>query len=166
MNENKPISVDGSGFDVVKSAVVTLLNQYPGLDGQIISYMGLDENGGISVEPESGALVYTETRDITGNVKQICQFPFFVVYRSGASNEYQKFKISDFLDTLGTWLAKEPVTVGETTETLKEYPDIYGNRKITSIVRFNSYALTPNPNNTQDWVLPVTVNYTHEFEAW
>ena len=77
MNENKPISVDGSGFEVVKSAVVSLLNQYPGLGGQKISYMGLDENNGISVEPESGALVYTEKKDITGTVKQICQFPFF-----------------------------------------------------------------------------------------
>lgn len=166
MNEIKPISVDGSGFEVVKSAVVTLLNQFPGLEGQIISYMGLDENSGISVEPESGALVYTEKKDITGNVTQVCQFPFFVVYRSGASNEYQKFKVSDFLDALGTWLSREPVAIGDTVETLKEYPAISGNRKITSIVRFNSYALAPNTNNTQDWVLPVTVNYTHEFESW
>ena len=166
MNENKPISIDGSGFEAVKSAVVTLLNQYPGLEGQIISYMGLDESGGISVEPESGALVYTESKDITGNVKQVCQFPFFVVYRSGASNEYQKFKVSDFLDALGTWLAREPVAIGDEMKILKDYPAISGNRKITSIARFNSYALAPNPNNTQDWVLPVTVNYTHEFESW
>lgn len=166
MNENKPISVDGSGFEVVKSAVVSLLNQYPGLGGQIISYMGLDENNGISIEPESGALVYTEKKDITGTVKKICQFPFFVVYRSGASNEYQKFKVSDFLDALGSWLSGEPVIIDENEHTLKEYPTLSGNRKITSIVRFNSYALAPNPNNTQDWVLPVTVNYTHEYESW
>ena len=166
MNENKPISVDGSGFEVVKAAVVSILNQYPGLDGQIISYMRLDENSGISVEPESGALVYTERKDIIGNVTQVCQFPFFVVYRSGASNEYQKFKVSDFLDALGSWLSGEHVIIDEKDETLKEYPTISGNRKITSIVRFNSYALAPNPNNTQDWVLPVTVNYTHEYESW
>lgn len=166
MNENKPITIDGSGFEVIKSAIVSLLNQYPGLDGQIISYMGLDENSGISIEPESGALVYTEKKDITGSVTQVCQFPFFVVYRSGATNEYQKIKVSDFLDALGSWLSREPVVIEEKDKTLKEYPTISGNRKITSIVRFNSYALAPNPNNTQDWVLPVTVNYTHEFESW
>lgn len=165
-NKPKPISIDGSGFEVLKDAVLTLLNQYPWLDGQTISFMGLDENGGISVEPESGALVYSQTTDITGGVKQICQFPFFVVYRSGATNEYQKAKISEFLDALGTWLAKEPVTVDGVLETLTEYPSMSGNRKIVNIVRFNSYALSPNANNTQDWVLPVTVNYTHEFESW
>ena len=165
-NKRKPISIDGAGFEVLKDAVLTLLNHYPRLDGQTISFMGLDENGGISVEPESGALVYSQTTDITGGVKQICQFPFFVVYRSGASNEYQKTKISEFLDALGTWLAKEPVTVDGVPETLKEYPTMSGNRKIVNIARFNSYALAPNANNTQDWVLPVTVNYTHEFESW
>lgn len=168
MIENKPIpiSVDGAGFEVLKDAVLSLLNQFPWLGGQSISYMGLDENGGISVEPESGALIYSQKTDITGTVRQVCQFPFFVLYRSGASNEYQKAKISDFLDTLGSWVSKEPVTIDGETAKLEEYPELSGNRKITDIVRFNSYALAPNPNNTQDWVLPVTVNYTHEFESW
>ena len=74
--------------------------------------------------------------------------------------------MSDFLDALGNWLSGEPVIIDENEHTLKEYPTLSGNRKITSIVRFNSYALAPNPNNTQDWVLPVTVNYTHEYESW
>ena len=118
------------------------------------------------MEPESGALVYSETKDIIGNVKQVCQFPFFVVYRIAATNEYQKFEVSTFLDTLGAWLAKEPVNTDGSIENLTEYPVMQGNRKITNIVRFNSYALEPNNNNTQDWLLPVTVNYTHEFESW
>lgn len=163
MSEAKPISIDGSGFSVLKDAVMSLLNQYPGLNGRIVTYMGLREDSGISMEPESGALVFSETTDIIGNVKQVCQFPFFVVYRSGASNEHQKLSVSDFLDSLGSWIAKEPC---DENDLLPEYPVMTGNRKITNIVRFNSYALTPNQNNTQDWVLPVTVNYTHEFVSW
>ena len=166
MSEIKPISIDGGGFDVLKDAMLALLNEYPGLDGRTISYMGLGEDQGISMEPESGALVYTQTTDIIGNVAQTCQFPFFVVYRSGASSEYQKKNISEFLDNLGAWLCCEPVSIDGEEIRLEEYPGLTGDRKITRIVRFNSYAIAPNQNNTQDWILPVTVNYTHEFESW
>lgn len=166
MSEVKPISIDGGGFDILKNAMLALLNDYPGLDGRSVSYMGLGTDQGISMEPESGALVYTQTKDIIGNVAQICQFPFFVVYRSGASSEYQKMYISEFLDKLGAWLCCEPVSVDGEQIRLEKYPELTGDRKITSVVRFNSYAIAPNQNNTQDWVLPITVNYTHEFESW
>ena len=81
----KPISIDGEGFSILKDAVLDLLNQYPGLDYRSISFSGLAEDGGISMEPESGTLVYTEKKNIIGNVKQECQFPFYVVYRSRQS---------------------------------------------------------------------------------
>lgn len=163
MTEQKPISLDGSGFDVLTEAVLELLNQYPGLAGRYISYASLSKDGGISVEPESGALVYTEQTDILGGVVQECQFPFFVVYRIAATNENQKLSISEFLDTIGAWICKEPITVGRTAHQLNNYPELTGGRKITGVTRFNSYALEPNENGTQDWVLPVTVKYIHEF---
>lgn len=163
MTEQKPISLDGIGFDVLREAVLELLNQYPGLDGRYIVYASLDKDGGISMEPENGALVYSERTDIIGGVVQECQFPFFVVYRIAATNENQKLNISEFLDTLGAWLCKEPVTIDRTAYQLNNYPELTGGRKITSVTRFNSYALDPNENGTQDWVLPVTVKYNHEF---
>lgn len=166
MTETKPITTDTAGFEIVKEAILHLLNQYPGLDGREVSYMGLSEDSGLSMEPESGALVYSQKADIVGNVSQKCQLPFFVVYRSGASSDYQKFNINEFLDSLGAWLCKEPVTIDGAEERLAEYPILTGGRKITGITRFNSYAIAPNQNNTQDWLLPVTVNYTHEFESW
>ena len=57
MSEIKPISIDGGGFDVLKDAMLALLNEYPGMDGRTISYMGLGEDQGISMEPESGARI-------------------------------------------------------------------------------------------------------------
>lgn len=166
MNNAKPIGVDEGGKEPLKLAVVSLLNQYPGLDGRNVTFQGLGEDSGISIEPESGTLVYAENEDILGNVRQVCQYPFFVIYRSGASSEYQKMSINEFLDTLGSWLCRETVSIDGVDHQLSAYPEISGGRKINKIVRFNSYALEPNENRTQDWVLPVTVEYTHEFQKW
>lgn len=166
MEQLKPIGLDGGGFEILKEAVLTLLNEYPGLDGRVISFSGLTEDGGISMEPESGSLIFTETKNIIGDVKQTCQFPFFVVYRASVSSEFLKMGINEFLDTLGAWICREPVTVNGTEYQLTKYPALTGGRKITGVTRFNSYAIEPNQNNTQDWVIPITVNYTHEFTMW
>lgn len=163
MDTPKPINVDGEGFEILKDAVVELLNQYPGLNGRVISRSDLSEDGGISMEPESGTLVYSEKSDIVGNIRQECQFPFYVVYRTDATSEYVKAGTNDFLDKLGAWACREPVTIGGKLYQLEAYPPLTGSRKITKAVRFNSYALEPNENKTQDWLIPITVNYTHEF---
>jgi hypothetical protein len=166
MNEQKPIGLDGAGYEVLKDAVLELLNQFPGLNGMSITFSGLNADSGISMEPESGALVYTDTEDIIGNVTQECQFPFYVVYRSAATSEFLKMNVVEFLDTLGAWICKEPVKIGGKTYQLAEYPALTGERKIKSVTRFNSYGLAENENKTQDWVIPITVNYTHKFTRW
>lgn len=163
MTERKAIKSDSSGFEVLKYAVLSMLNEFPGLDGREITFSGLSVDDGLSMEPESGALVYTERKFIDGSVRQECQFPFFVVYRSGADSSFLKMNVITFLDTLGAWVCKEEVVIDGTTYQLNEYPPLLGGRKITEVTRFNSYALQPNENRTQDWVLPITVNYTHEF---
>lgn len=163
--EQKPLGIDGSGYEILKNAVLDLLNVFPGLNGDLITFSGLSEDGGISMEPDSGTLIYKEKRDITGGVSRECQFPFFVVYRSGASSPALKMGISEFLDILSAWLCREPVTIDGKTYQLTEYPNLTGGRAITHATRFNSYALDPNPNNTQDWVVPITVHYKHEFNV-
>ena len=166
MEELKPLGLDGAGFNILKDAVLALLNDYPGLDDREITFSGLTADSGISIEPESGALIYTEKKDIIGNVYQQCQFPFYVVYRTDAASEFAKKGIVAFLDTLGAWVCREPVIIRETLYQLTQYPELSGNRKITGITRFNSYALEPKANNTQDWLIPITVNDTHEFTLW
>lgn len=166
MTEAKPIGLDGEGTEILKEAVLELLNQFPGLEGRVITFSGLAADSGISLEPESGTLIYSEREDILGNVTQECQFPFFVVYRTGATSEYLKMNVNEFLDSLGAWICREPVTVNGAEYRLSGYPALAGNREITGVVRFNSYALEPNQNNTQDWVLPVTVKFTHRFMTW
>lgn len=166
MEKPKPLGLDGEGTDILKNAVLELLNQFPGLDGREITFSGLKEDSGISMEPDSGTLIYTEKKFITGDVRQECQFPFFVVYRSGASSSSLKMSTAEFLDTLGAWICREPVVVDETPHQLIAYPALSDGRKITKVTRFNSYALEPNQNKTQDWIIPITVHYTHEFTMW
>lgn len=166
MNEQKPIGLDGTGYEVLKDAVLELLNKFPGLNGMAITFSGLNADSGISMEPENGALVYTDSEDIIGNVTQECQFPFYVVYRSAATSEFLKLNVVEFLDTLGAWICKEPVTINNQAHQLTEYPTLTGERKIKSVTRFNSYGLSENENKTQDWVIPITVNYTHKFTRW
>ena len=166
MEQPKPLGLDGAGYDVLKNAVLNLLNQFPGLDGREILFSGLTEDGGISMEPDSGSLIYNEQKDILGGVHRECQFPFFVVYRSGASNSYLKMSTVEFLDTLGAWMCREPIAMDDNIYQLTEYPKLTGGRSIKNVTRFNSYALEPNQTKTQDWVVPITVHYTHEFSMW
>ena len=166
MEELKPIGADASGYEVVTKAVLELLNQYPGLNGRDILFEELGAEDGIAFSSDSGPLVLTERISITDHVRQSCQYPFFVVYRTTATREYQKLNIQTFLDSLGKWLCKEPVEVDEETYQLKQYPKLSENRKITRITRENAYGLVPNENKSQDWMLPVTIQYTNEFDLW
>lgn len=162
-DEVKPIGVDATGFEVLSKAVLAMLNQYPSLRGRKILFEELSRDGGIAMSADNGALVMTERRSITDHVFQTCQFPFFVVYRATSTRENQKLQVQTFLDTLGKWLCKESaVPLAEACE----YPALTDGRKITRITRSNAYGLEPNPNGTQDWLLPVTVQYTNEFDMW
>ena len=163
MADNKILKEDVRGFDVLQKAVVELLNSYPGLDGREITFGGLTEDGGIAVQTDSGTLVRSEIHDITGGVYRECQFPFYVVYRGDTSTERQRLLVTEFLTNLGAWICCEPVTIGGVEHRLSEYPALTGGRTIINIDPSNNYALIPNENGTQDWVLPVTVAYTHEF---
>lgn len=166
MDEVKPIGADASGHDVVPRAVLELLNSFPGLNGRKIMFEEIGEADGIAFSSNSGPLIMAERRSITDHVYQTCQYPFFVIYRSTSSREYQKLHVQTFLDTLGKWLCREPVEINETEYQLKSYPKLSDKRKIISISRENAYGLVPNENKSQDWMLPVTIRYTNEFDMW
>lgn len=157
MAEIKPINTDASGFKIVRDAVLALLNEFPDLDSKI-QFGVLDEDGGISMESEVGALVIAESVDIVGGVHRQCQFPFLVVYRGDSTDESRKLYISALLDSLGSWLCREP-----DADTVAQWPTLTEGRQITRITRDNVYAIVPNENMTQDWCLPVTVFYTHDY---
>ena len=166
MEELKPIGADASGHEVITNAVLEMLNSYPGLDGKEIYFEEIGEADGLAFSSDSGPLIMAERRSITDHVFQTCQYPFFVIYRSTTTREYQKLHIQTFLDSLGKWLCKEPVEIRGESYILSKYPKLSDDRKITRITRENPYGLTPNENKSQDWMLPVTIQYTNEFDLW
>lgn len=166
MEEVKPIGQDVSGYEILTRAVSDLLNQYPGLNGREILYDELGAETGIAFSADNGALIISEKRSVTDHVYQTCQFPFFLIYRTTATTEFQKLKVQSFFDGIGKWLCKEPAEVNGETIRLKSYPALSEGRKITRITRSNSYGLEPSEDGVQDWLMPVTVQYTNEFDMW
>lgn len=162
--ELKPIGKDATGYELLTKAIKVLLNQFPGLDGQKILFEELGEETGIAFSADAGALVMAERRSITDHITQECQFPFLLVYRATTTREFQKLNVAAFLETLGKWICKEPVEINGEIYRLYSYPEISDGRKITRISRNNSYGAVPNENKSQDWILPVSVQYTYEFD--
>lgn len=166
MEQVKPIGADVEGFEILTNAVSSLLNQYPGLNGYEIRFEELGDDSGIAFSSDNGALIISERVSITDHVYQRCQYPFFIVYRTVSTQEYQKLHVQAFLDSLGKWICREPTVIDDEIIRLAAYPTLSEGRRITRITRSNSYGLTPNENGVQDWLLPVTVEYTNEFNMW
>ena len=165
--EIKPIGTDTEGYHSLKRAMLALLSEYPGLGEQDVVFENLPEkSSGLAVGADSGALIITRTENILGDIRQECQFPFFVIYRTSADSETQKLRVADFLDTFGMWLMGQPVTLSDVEYRLKTYPSLTGGRRITGVTVFNSYGIEPTQDGYQDWYLPATVNYTNEYEPW
>lgn len=159
----KPIGKDADGYNVLTDAMKDLLNQFPGLlPGDSVKFEELADESGIIFSNNSGALVYAEDVYISGSRNQTCRYPFFLVYRAaGSAKERQKMSIQEFLDLFGKWLCREPVTIDGVSYRLDGYPKLAGRRQIRRISRDNSYGTEPQDNGVQDWVLPVSVEYTN-----
>lgn len=163
MSEQKIIGYDVTGYEILTNAVLALLAEFPGLNGRKILFEELGESG-IAFSADNGALVISERRSITDHVTQICQFPFYVIYRTTSTKEFQKLQVQSFLDTLGKWICREPLEIDGETVRIFAYPRLSDNRKITRVTRSNSYGLEQDEDGVQDWIMPVTVQYTNEFD--
>ena len=163
MNEIQPIGADVTGFQILTNAVLDLLSRFPGLNGREIFFEELGKDYGIAFSANNGALIMDERRSITDHVWQTCRFPIYIIYRTASTDEDQSLRVQAFFDSLGKWICKEPAVVNGETIRLLEYPELSDGRKITRVTRSNSYALEANEDGVQDWLMPVTVEYTNEF---
>lgn len=167
MADNKPIGKDAEGYEILTEAMKALLNQYPGLyDGEKIKYEELGADSGISFYADTGALIFSEKEDICGTMHQVCQYPFIVVYRTASDKERQKLSVQKFLDNLGKWICREPVTIDGSETRLNAFPELSRGRVIKRITRDNSYGTEPQENGVQDWLLPIVVKYEYDWEKW
>lgn len=161
----KEVRYDLNGIPVITDALISLLNEYPGLtDMDEITFADLDEDGGITIVPISGAVIETEKTDITDHVTQVCLYPFYVIYREKDLSERRKIKTKEWLDNLGMWLERQIVTINNTEYQLEEYPDLTGDRKFLSIERQSPAYLDKNEEDaTEDWVIYISARYQNEF---
>lgn len=162
---NKPIKYDVDGYDIATNALKDLLNSFPGLlEGENIKFSTLEEDSGISFYPISGAVIATETTSVTGKVNQVCNYPFYVVYRTAADSQNSKIDIKEFLDKLGKWLEKQPVMIDGQQQKLSAYPDLTEGREITEISRQTpAYLDNTSEGNVQDWVISLALRYRNIF---
>ncbi len=162
----KPTVFDIDGTDAVSKVLLDLLNLFPGLGNKEVQFSTLSEASGIGFFPTSGAALLSNTEDITGHVKQVCLYPFSVVYRAAPKTEAQKLRIKEFLDNLGKWLELQPVTINGAEYKLEKYPDLSaGNRVIKTISRTNPGHLNATYNDgIEDWIISASLRYENEFD--
>jgi len=158
--------IDVEGSEAVSSVLLTLLNSFPGLSArQSVLFSTLSETSGIGFFPTTGAALLSDVEDITGHVKQVCLYPFSVVYRAAPKTEAQRLRIKEFLDALGKWLERQPVILNGTEYQLAEYPALSsGNRIIKSIGRTSpAYLNNAYQDNVEDWLIALRLTYENEF---
>lgn len=167
MAEEKQVKYDTDGYEVITTAIRTLLNQYPGLDeNEEIAFSILNEDSEIAMFPKSGAVVESEKTNILGRVKQNCLYPFYVVCRVAGLSEDKKAEKKEWLDNLGKWLERQEITLDGTKYRLKEYPVLTGNREFLSIYRESpAYLDGINENKSEDWAVLIAAKYRNEYDT-
>lgn len=163
MAEEK-VKYDIDGYEVVTEALRALLNQYPGLyEDEKITFSSLGENNGIAMFPISGAAVESETTNILGQTKEVCLYPFYIIYRSQAVSDNQKANTKEWLDNLGKWLEKKKITIGTAEYQLEDYPPLTEEREFLSIDRQTpAYLDTVEENKAENWAIYIAARYQVE----
>lgn len=158
------IKYDVDGFENITNALMDLLNRYPALNGEEITFSVLAEDGGRAMFPVSGAVIMTESRDILGTVRQVCTYPFFVRYRASGLSESRKIAVKEWLDNLGKWLEKQPITVNGAEYQLNDYPALTGTRQFIELSRQTpAYLEDTGDNKAEDWAIYISAQYKNEF---
>lgn len=161
---SESVKYDIKGTAVITDAIIDLLNEYPGLEDDEITFADMNENGGITIMPVSGATIETERQDITDHVTQICLYPFYVMYREQDPSEERRIELKEWLDNLGIWLEKQTVMINEEAYRLDSYPELSGERKFLSIERQTpAYMDSKSEDGTEDWVVYISARYQNEF---
>lgn len=163
---DKEVRYDIDGQEVVSTALMDLINKYPGLtQGEYIQYATLGDSKGKAVFPTSGSAIKKEIKDVTGHVEQTCDYPFIVIYRASGLSESRKEKVKEWLDNLGRWLEKQPIIVNGKEYQLDEYPTLTRGRKFKRIQRVSpSYLDSINEDKAENWAINITATYTNEYD--
>lgn len=161
MDKRQAIREDGGGFESLTQAVRDILNEYGEIIDREIMYDETNAESGIAFYTREGAQVLSEREDVLGGYYQECRYNCYVIYKLASVNEWQKLSADQFVDTLGKWICGEDVEINGQTLSLSHFPILSGERKIKRITRDNYFAQQPGDDGVQNWVLPISVEYTN-----
>lgn len=161
---DKTIKYDLNGYEIVKDAILNLINQCPATEKEV-SFGVLGETYGFAMIPVSSSVVESKKKSITGKVSEICYYPFSLVYRDAGMNEKRKLEVSEMLDGIGKWLEKQEIIVNNEEYKLSEYPALTGEREFLEIQRqTNSYLANTYEDKSEDWEIRITARYKNEYK--
>ena len=165
MAEQKQVKYDLDGYEVVKDAIIELINQSPIIDKEKVTFGVLEEKYGFAMIPLSSSVIESTKKSVTGKVTEICYYPFSLVYRDTGMNEKRKSEVSELLDNIGKWLEKKEIAVDGVSQKLQSYPALTGNRKFLEIRRqTNSYLANTYEDKSEDWEIRITARYQNEYK--
>ena len=159
------VKYDLDGYEYVSRALWDLVNEYPDLEtGETISFADIDVETGIAFIPTSGAVIVSELNDVTGQTTQDCLYPFTIMYKAGGLSENRKLNVKEWLESLGKWLERQPITISGTEYQMEQYPTLTGNREIRKIERTQpSFLSEVGEDNVETWIIALQATYRNEF---
>ena len=165
MPKEKQVRFDVDGSEIVSKVLLELLNKCPALCGKKVAFSTLGEDEGLGFFPSVGAAIMSETETITGDVHQVCAYPFDVVLRCAPKTEAARIRCKELLDAIGRWLERQPITVNGEMHTMDAYPALTeGNRKIRAISRTSpSHLNAVYQNGVEDWLFSGSLRYENNF---
>ena len=166
MQNEKVIKFDLDGYEVVKDAILEIINQSPLIEDKApVSFGVLEETHGFAIIPVSSSVIESTRKSVTGKVTEVCYYPFALVYRDTGMNEKKKSEVSELLDNIGKWLERKEINVDGEIQKLQSYPALTGNRKFLEIRRqTNSYLENVYDDKTEDWTIRITARYQNEYK--
>ena len=166
MPNEKVVKFDLDGYEVVKDAILEIINQSPLIEGkEPVSFGVLEETHGFAIIPVSSSVIESTRKSVTGKVTEICYYPFALVYRDTGMNEKKKSEVSELLDNIGKWLERKEINFEGESQKLQLYPALTGNRKFLEIRRqTNSYLENVYDDKTEDWTIRITARYQNEYK--
>ena len=165
MPKEKQVRFDVDGSEIVSKVLLELLNKCPALCGKKVAFSTLGEDEGLGFFPSVGAAITSETETITGDVHQVCAYPFDVVLRCAPKTEAARIRCKELLDAIGRWLERQPITVNGEMHTMDAYPALtQGNRKIKAISSTSpSHLNAVYQNGVEDWLFSGSLRYENNF---
>ncbi len=164
--KNQPAKYDLEGEPTLTDAIGALLCDFPGLDeGEKVAFATLRETGGMAMFPGGGPVVEDERRSVTGRVRQVCRYPFAVLYRRSGFSESARASAKERLDALGRWLGGQPVSIDGTAYRMAEYPALDGGRKILDFsIEAPAYLYTRDDHQVETWAVEISARYENIFQ--